>query len=86
MIRVVINDGECECNVSGDPRALAAELIQAENAVMEQVGKIGMAELVVFNITYHAIAKTIADVANDKAGLNSNCDQRIDWSDEHGAD
>lgn len=79
MIRVIINDGKCECNVSGDPRALAAELIQAENAVMEQVSKIGMAELVVFNITYHAIAKTIADVANDKAKSKCKCEKDEDY-------
>jgi hypothetical protein len=78
MIKVVIKDGICDCDISGDPRALAAELIQAENAVIEKVGKIGMAELVVFNITYHAISKTIADVANGKANLKSNCDNGRD--------
>lgn len=67
MIDAKVENGKNTCCVDGDPRVLAAEMVQLENAVFEQVSKLGICELTIFEIVYHAIMQTIADAANVKA-------------------
>ena len=70
MIKLIINNGECECNVSGKPCVLVAELIQAEKAVIEQIGK----------IVYQAIAQTSpTDSSRHAVRLKVESQQKLWW-------
>ena len=69
MIKIEIDNGKCECNIGGDPCAVAAELVQAEKAVFDEVGKNGLMDVSAFGIVYHALLKQIADNAYEKADL-----------------
>ena len=70
MINIEINNGKCECNVDGDPCVIAAELVQAEKAVFDEVGKSSLIDISAFGIVYHALLQQMAWNACKKA----NCD------------
>ena len=75
MIKIKIDNGKCECEVDGKPAVIAAELVQIEKAVFEQITKNGLIDLTAFGIVYHALLKTIAENAYKKANLKCNCEE-----------
>lgn len=67
MIKITIQDGECECAVSGNPCVLAAELTQIEGKVFEEIAKTDFSNVAAFGMVYSALMKGYADVAKEMA-------------------